>query len=184
MARTEDVQLDEETGHLIVFVPELAETFVLPSLTASVWRHSDGRSTISDIARQVSTEFKNNINEETIWSALDCLAEARLLRGWAMPPTAARRDLMYRRALQAGLCLATIHMIHAVSTGASQVIAVANGEQEGKENKAKEEGRKQEEGGKEKNQKWMEQDGKRQAEWADKERGNKQEQADKERARK
>ena len=129
--------LNEQAGDTIVYVPEINEAFVLPALTASVWRRADGRTTIPEMACQIADELRRSVDEETIWSALDCLAEARLLLDWNVPRTGARRDLMHRSSLRAGLCLATIQIVRTISAQTSPLPAAANGEQQDKEQQGK-----------------------------------------------
>lgn len=169
VARSDNVEVQERDGTLIVGVPELGDRHVLPALAGWVWRHADGMTSTGEMVRRVESELLVQTDEETIRCVLDSLADAHLLVERTLPPAAARRDLMWRERLQAGLTPDTVgkSTFLACST-VSRVQAVGGGE-----DRQKEEARKQEEGDKQRQREFQEKDAKRQDEWKRQEQENK-----------
>ena len=71
----------------------------LERLAAAVLRAADGTRTVAEIALHVSERLGRPIEEESIWSILDALADAKLLVGRVTPPAGAT-DLSRRSVLR------------------------------------------------------------------------------------
>lgn len=108
-ARREGVACEQAGDGVRLTTPDGA-VVDLPPLTAAVWRAADGATDLDGLlaaARAVAPEA----DEETVWSALDALADAGLLSGRAAPPAAAapdRRTAIRTLAVAAGAAIALL----------------------------------------------------------------------------
>jgi hypothetical protein len=98
--------LPEET---LVYDLERDRAHCLNRAAALVWRHCDGRTTPSDLARMLENEVGLPDDEAVIHLALERLAKAHLLEGQAprLPAAAhcTRRDVLRRLGAAAGLAV-------------------------------------------------------------------------------
>jgi hypothetical protein len=73
----------------------------LPPLAAFVWTHADGTHDVTALAHIARQALGTTIDTETVWLALDVLADANLLEERIAPPAAARHHWTRRETLHA-----------------------------------------------------------------------------------
>jgi hypothetical protein len=83
MARQSGLAMEEVADELLVYDLERNRAYCLNQIAALVWRHCDGRTSPTEIARrvkkQLGTGFAGEVNEKVVWYALDQLGRDRLL---------------------------------------------------------------------------------------------------------
>ncbi|MDE3154833.1 MAG: PqqD family protein [Acidobacteriota bacterium] len=102
-ARIDGLEVTERESGLHVYDRTREEVYHLHPLTAFVWKQADGRTSVADLAARAAEDLGTPVDEAMIWSALDKLSEAGLLRARLAPPSAPkqvnRRALMRRVAV-------------------------------------------------------------------------------------
>lgn len=73
----------------------------LPPLAAFIWAHADGTRDVNALADTAQQTLGTTIDVETVWVALDALADANLLEQRLAPPAAARHRWTRREMLHA-----------------------------------------------------------------------------------
>ena len=99
--------VEELPDEVLVYDVRRYRAYCLNRTTALVWRHCDGRTTVSEAAELLAKELTLPVDEGLVWMALDRLARARLLRAAPAPPDghrhSSRRDIARRLALAGGV---------------------------------------------------------------------------------
>lgn len=108
-ARTDDLTVDELPDETLVYDLKRHKAHCLNRTAAAVWRHCDGDTTPSQIARRLETELEIPKNEQIVRFALDRLDKARLLvEGTELSRASAgpsRRELVRKLAMVGGALL-------------------------------------------------------------------------------
>ncbi len=101
-ARKESLLVEELSDETLVYDEERHKAHCLNQTAAFVWRHCDGRTSVSELARLLEDELGIPANEEVVWLALDRLERVHLLqeRGehGTETPRYSRRQLVTRLA--------------------------------------------------------------------------------------
>lgn len=71
----------------IVYDPARNKGFCLNQTAAYVWKHSDGKKTIAEIAELMAKELSRPVNNQVVGYALDILTKDGLLSPSEKPPT-------------------------------------------------------------------------------------------------
>ena len=110
-ARQDRLLLQEAGDELVVYDQDRHRAHRLNRTAALVWRHCDGKTTVTEIANLLQRELSVPADEEAVWLALDRLDRAHLLRErLTLPASAARtsrRALVRKLAMAGGLALVT-----------------------------------------------------------------------------
>lgn len=96
-------ELEEET---IVYELETDRAHCLNPISATVWKHCDGRTTVSEIADILRATQPSPVGEDTVWQAVLQLAQYDLLEEQVSRPTRgsmSRREWMKRTGLTAAV---------------------------------------------------------------------------------
>ena len=108
-ARKDGLVVQELPEETLVYDMERDRAHCLNRAAALVWRHCDGGTTPSDLARMLENEVGLPDDEAVVHLALKRLAKAHLLEGQALRlPAAAhytRRDVLRRLGAAAGLAV-------------------------------------------------------------------------------
>jgi hypothetical protein len=108
-ARKDGLVVQELPEETLVYDLERNRAHCLNRAAALVWRHSDGRTTPSDLARMLENEVGLPDDEAVVHLALERLAKAHLLEGQAprlpAPAHYTRRDVLRRLGAAAGLAV-------------------------------------------------------------------------------
>jgi len=110
-SRTDRVVVQEVDGELLAYDLETDQAHCLNDVTACVWRHADGRTSVEGLLETVRRESGSEVDEETLWSALEALADANLLAERVERPAGmeaqSRRNVIRRAAQIGGLAAAS-----------------------------------------------------------------------------
>ena len=98
-------------GEVVVYDLERHEAHCLNPAAALVFRHSDGRTSIAEIAGRLHAELGVPVDERLVWLALEQLDEARLLERPPEPAGWSRRETMRRVALGLSVLLPAVTSI-------------------------------------------------------------------------
>src|SRR5574341_33574 len=106
-AREDRLVVQEVSDEVLVYDLDRHKAHCLNRTAALVWRHCDGRTTVAEMAALLRNELGCPVEEAVVWSALDRLGRAHLLRGRLTPPAGvarlSRREMMRKLALAGGL---------------------------------------------------------------------------------
>lgn len=114
-ARNSKLLVRELAEEVLVYDADAHRAHCLNRTAALVWKHCDGRTSVSGIARRVGEEMSSTVSEELVWLALEQLAEFGLLASAGLRPPASqpisRRKMMRRVGLAAAVSLPLITSI-------------------------------------------------------------------------
>ena len=114
-ARHDGLIVQELPGETLVYDLERDRAHCLNETAAFVWRHCDGKSSASVITRALKTKFKQPVEEQIVWLAIDQLARKRLLKeSPALPPKLAgmnRREAVRALGITAAVALPVVASI-------------------------------------------------------------------------
>jgi hypothetical protein len=85
-ARSEGLVIQELSDEVLIYDLERDKAHCLNQSAAMIWKHCDGKTSISQLAQLVAKESGLPANEELVWLALEQLSKAQLL------PQAVKRD--------------------------------------------------------------------------------------------
>lgn len=137
--QSEDLILEELRDELMIYDPKRNKAFCLNQTAAFVWKHSDGKTTVAELAKRMEQQLNKPVNEEMVLFALGVLSKDGLLAASTALPElvadASRRQLLRKMGIgAAALPLVTVLMVspakaHASSKGPSPMPpAVASGQ--------------------------------------------------------
>ena len=108
-ARRARLLVREVADELVVYDLERHHAHGLNRAAALIWRHCDGRTTVTELAAVLRRELGAACDETAVWMALRRLGKAHLLQGRVTVPAQAvgcsRRELVRRMAVLGGLSL-------------------------------------------------------------------------------
>ena len=114
-ARRERLLVREVEDELVVYDLERHRAHSLNRVAALIWRHCDGRTTVTELATLLHRELDAAHDETLVWMALRRLGKAHLLRDQVTVPAQAvscsRRELMRRMAVAGGLALVSTILV-------------------------------------------------------------------------
>jgi hypothetical protein len=98
-SRVEQLVIKELPEETLVYDLERHKAHCLNRAAAVVWRHCDGATSASDVARSLNEETGLPADEQIVWLAVGQLEKARLLEGPA-PRTSTRTETSRRNAIK------------------------------------------------------------------------------------
>jgi hypothetical protein len=104
--REEGLVVTEVMGELLVYDLDRHRAHCLNAPAAAVFRHCDGSRSVAELAAVLDRHLGAPAGREAVWSALDALDRARLLRQRPARPWPARR--LSRRELVRRLGIAVV----------------------------------------------------------------------------
>jgi hypothetical protein len=115
LARFDDLVINQLSNETLVYDQRTYHIHYLDEVTAATWRHSDGRHTVSDLARVVSWELARTLSIATIELALVKLSDVNLLLTpmEVTEPRASRRSLLRKAAIGGAAVVPTIVSVSA-----------------------------------------------------------------------
>jgi hypothetical protein len=85
-ARQEGLIVEELPGEVLVYDNERDKAHCLNQTAALVWKYSDGKTTVSMMARQLERDLNaDKVPEKMVWYALDQLSKDHLLEENPVP---------------------------------------------------------------------------------------------------
>lgn len=103
-ARQASLIIKEVDGETLIYDTEADKAHCLNSTAAQVWKNCDGKTSVQEIASQLSTPDGAPVNENLVWLALDQLEKFKLLD--EAPPKPAMLAGLTRRQMVARLGIA------------------------------------------------------------------------------
>jgi hypothetical protein len=115
-ARKEGLVVQDLTEECLVYDQGRHKAHCLNRTAALVWKHCDGRSTVSDIASKVSREASAEVGGEVVWLALEQLSKTHLLKERVASREGSgrevsRREVMRRIGIGAAVALPVVTSI-------------------------------------------------------------------------
>jgi Coenzyme PQQ synthesis protein D (PqqD) len=89
--RADGLVVQALADEVLVYDLERHKAHCLNHTAALVWKHCDGRTSVSEIARILEGEMKTPVPEDVIWLALQQLGKAHLLAGESHTPETSKR---------------------------------------------------------------------------------------------
>jgi hypothetical protein len=114
-ARETGLIVQEMAEEVLIYDQERQKAHCLNQTAALVWRHSDGKTTVAQMARLLEKEMQSPVAEGVVWMALEQLSKAQLMNERAAPlpsrPALSRRELIRRAGLGAAVALPLVSSI-------------------------------------------------------------------------
>ncbi|MGI8813427.1 MAG: PqqD family protein [Pyrinomonadaceae bacterium] len=109
-ARTNGLVVQEVPGEVLVYDLDSNKAHCLNQTAAIVWKSCDGKNSVTDIARLVSSEVGEGVNDDLVWLAIDQLSENDLLERELKSTFAgqSRRDVLKKIGLASVVALPVI----------------------------------------------------------------------------
>ena len=119
-ARTQELVVRELPDEVLVYDLERHKAHCLNKTSALIWKHCDGRTTVSEAARLIEQEMNAPAGTDVVWLALRQLEKFHLLKERvAQPRKVSRRDLILKYAPAA----LTVPLILSISSPAAAAAA-------------------------------------------------------------
>jgi hypothetical protein len=119
-ARKEGLLVQELSNEVLVYDLERHKAHCLNPTAALVWKHCDGRTTVSDIVRLLEKSLETSVDEDVVWCALNQLEKDHLLGDKIAWPVGmeriSRRELVRRLGIGAAIALPLVTSILAPTT--------------------------------------------------------------------
>lgn len=114
-ARQASLIIKEVDGETLIYDIEADKAHCLNSTAAQVWKSCDGKTSVQEIASQLSVPDDNPVNENLVWLALDQLEKFKLLdESPAKPAMLAgltRRQMVARLGIAAAALPAIVSIV-------------------------------------------------------------------------
>jgi hypothetical protein len=122
-ARQDGLVVRELSGELLVYDRDRNKAHCLNETAALIWKHCDGRTTVSMMRALLQERVTEPVEEQVIWYALDQFAKDHLLEERVKRPAdigrVSRRELIQRIGLAASIPLVVSIMAPSVFAAAS-----------------------------------------------------------------
>jgi hypothetical protein len=119
-ARKEGLLVQELPDEVLVYDLERHEAHCLNPTAALVWKHCDGRTTVSEMVRLLEKSLETSVDEDVVWCALNQLEKDKLLReplAWPIGvERISRRELVRRLGIGAAIAIPLVTSIVAPTT--------------------------------------------------------------------
>ena len=89
---SDNLILEQLPDELMIFDPDRNKAFCLNQTAAFVWRHCDGKTTVSEMTELLREDWGKPVDEQVVWFALDLLAKDGLLAPSTALPAGRRCD--------------------------------------------------------------------------------------------
>jgi hypothetical protein len=128
-ARKEGLLVQELPDEVLVYDLERHKAHCLNPTAALVWKHCDGRTTVSQMVRLLEKSLETSVDEDVVWCALNQLEKDKLLGdkvAWPVGMERISRRTLIRRVGMAAVLLPLITTIAAptAQAGTSNCVAV------------------------------------------------------------
>jgi hypothetical protein len=129
-ARTTNLLTQQLPDELLVYDQDRHKAHCLNSTAAFIWKHCDGQTSVSEMARKLQRETQVAVDEEIVWLGLKQLAGHGLLQERLTLPSrftaVSRREAIRRIGLVSALAIPVIMSITAPEAHA-QATCLARG---------------------------------------------------------
>ena len=121
-ARKDDLVTRQIPGEMLVYDLKRHKAYCLNATAAAVWKSSDGKHTVSDLAAELQKNQRSPVDERIVWLALDQLEKSYLLQTKAARPIglpAVSRRSLIRAGIATAIALPLVTMIAAPTAQAA-----------------------------------------------------------------
>lgn len=110
IARTNGLVVQDVPDEVLVFDLESKKAHCLNQTAAMVWKACDGKSSVSDIARNIASQTGSKVSDDLVWLAIDQLNENDLLETKVSPKFhgTSRRDALKKIGMASMIALPII----------------------------------------------------------------------------
>lgn len=128
-ARKEGLVVQHLSDEVLIYDQRRHKGHCLNQTAALVWKHCDGKTSVSEMARLLEEELKTPVKEEVVWLALDQLSKTHLLSKQVTlaQPGVTRREVIRRIGFAAAVALPAVMSITA-PTAVQAATCKASGE--------------------------------------------------------
>jgi hypothetical protein len=123
LARKTDIVVQEMPEEVLVYDLKSHKAHCLNKSAAFIWEHCDGQTTVADLTKLMSEEFKTPVDESLVWHAIERLGKANLLAKKMSRPNGV--TFRSRRAMLGKLGTAALLSVPVVMSITSPVAAAA-----------------------------------------------------------
>jgi len=112
-ARKEGLVVQHLSDEVLIYDQQRHKGHCLNQTAALVWKHCDGKTSVSEMTHLLEEELKTPVKEEIVWLALEQLGKTHLLnkRVTLAQPGMTRREVMKRMGLAAAVALPAVTSI-------------------------------------------------------------------------
>ena len=107
--KSDQLVVEELGAELMIYDQTRNQAFCLNQKAAFVWQHCDGKTSVAEIAAQLSQSLSEPVNESVVEFALQSLSQDGLLDTTSflpfVPTPITRRELMQKIGVRAALAL-------------------------------------------------------------------------------
>ncbi len=123
VARKNSLVVQELNNEVLVYDLETNKAHCLNESAAIVWKHCDGKTTISDIAKQFINKSGNKVDDDFIWLAIDQLNDLNLMESGLKPDFKgqSRREVIKKIGLASIIALPIISSLVAPQSAYANV---------------------------------------------------------------
>ncbi len=121
-AREENLVVQELPEEILVYDLKTEQAHCLNKTAAFVWKHCDGKTPVTDIAKLLEGIFGNPVEDDFVRLAINLLDEKNLLN----EKTSSRFNLPNRREIIRKIGLASVVALPVVASLAAPIGALAN----------------------------------------------------------
>jgi hypothetical protein len=129
-ARKEGLLVQELPDEVLVYDLERHKAHCLNPTAALVWKHCDGRTTVSEMVQLLEKSLETSVDEDVVWCALNQLEKDHLLGdkvAWPVGMERISRRTLIRRVGMAAVLLPLITTITAPTAQAGTSNCVPQG---------------------------------------------------------
>jgi hypothetical protein len=124
-ARQDELIVEDLPDEIVIYDRQRHKVHRLNRTAGLVWRHSDGRTSVGELARMLHAELDLPVDESLVWMALSRLARARLLCEPVPRPieevSISRREVLRRLGLAGALLLPVVTSVTALTPAMAQL---------------------------------------------------------------
>ena len=104
-ARSSGLIITDLDAEVLIYDKERDKAFCLNETSALVWKYSNGKRNVAEIARAMANKLHSPVDEQVVWFALQQLEKDRLMRSDALLPKQAagisRREFVKKMGMTA-----------------------------------------------------------------------------------
>jgi hypothetical protein len=131
VARKDGLIFRQLPGELLVYDKVRHRAHCLNAPAAVVFKHSDGKTSVKELAKRLRREMGGGSDEAWVWLALEQLDEAHLLEDAASAPAPLRREILKRLGCAAALPVVISLLAPTPASAAASCQASCSGQPDG-----------------------------------------------------
>lgn len=129
LARSEELVVQELSDEVLIYDLKSHKAHCLNETASFIWKHCDGQTTATEIAKLMEDEWHTPVAEDAVWFALNKLSKAELLQERIILPEAkagmSRRSAVRRLGFGALLAVPVVMSIVTPTPAAAGSVPVA-----------------------------------------------------------